>query len=104
MKRPRNPLHPEQTDYVPLGSVEHAQLIGLRNWVAGDPDWLTVEANKESWTLMDITAFGAFATKDYLTAVLRQKVSALTAKPPVVQSKDPLAPNYAMPAYNPEVG
>lgn len=86
----------ERGDYVEPGSERHAEFLGLRK--ATDDDTFVVDG----WTLVDLTVFGVTANPDFVRAVLAQKVSALTTPQPVVQSEDPLAPNYAPPMWQPD--
>lgn len=85
-----------RSDYIEHGSDKHAALIGIRK--ATDED----ELKYKTWTLVDMTAFGPQATMTYLKEVLRQKVSVLEAgSPPLPQSTDKFADNYAPPMFVP---
>jgi hypothetical protein len=89
-KKPTNP------DYIEHGSERHAALLGLVK--AGEDD----EPQHEGWALADVTMYGAAARPEFLLQTLKQKVSELTTPPPVMQSEDPLAPNYAPPMWMPD--
>jgi hypothetical protein len=78
------------------GSNAHADLIGIRKATEDD----TIKY--KGWCLVDNTAFGPQASEKYIFEVLRQKVSVLEAKAPLIpQSEDPNEPNYAPPMFNP---
>ena len=95
-RRTRKPGPAGNMDYVKHGSVEHAELIGLRK--AEEGEGLVVGG----WTLADRTAWGPQATESYIKEVLRQKVAEVKAgQPPKPQSEDPFAPNYAPPIWKP---
>jgi len=70
-------------DRIEFGSPEHAALLGLRKAEEGDA------LEKDGWTLVDPTAFGAQATEGYLREVLRQKVTELRAGTPRVPPNAP---------------
>lgn len=81
----------KQPGYVAHGSEQHAQMLGLRRATADD------KLVKDSWTLIDPTAFGPTARIDFLEEVLAQRVRELNTAPVAPQSKDPRKPNYAPP-------
>ena len=78
-------------DYVPHGSDQHAQMLGLRKATSDD------KHVKDGWTLADPTAFGPAAREDFLEAMLAQRVNELVTPPAMPQSKDSRKPNYAPP-------
>ncbi len=80
------------TDFVPHGSAQHAQMLGL---VKDDKAPL-------GYRLADITMFGPQATQAFLDEVLRQKLATLKAPPAAPQSENPREPNYAPPMWTPE--
>lgn len=86
-------------DYVEFGSDRHAMMLGLKEAPKDE------ELELKGWTLEDKTAWGPLAMANnmaYLREILRGKVSTLTSgPPPVPQSEDPLAPNYAPPFEDP---
>jgi hypothetical protein len=82
-------------DYVEHGSDQHAAMLGLKK--AEDHDVPQVDG----WALQDPTQFGPAARPEFIEQFLRQRVSELTTLPPVMQSVDPLAPNYAPPLWQP---
>jgi hypothetical protein len=91
--------HPDglhQTDYVEIGSEQHATILGLRP-ARDDDTYVRKDAQGRKWTLVDVTAFGPQATEAYIREVLRQKVSVLDSPAPEIQSEDPFAPDYAPP-------
>jgi len=101
----------ERADYIEHGSDRHAAWLGLRK--ATPEEQKSKEQKDEDgkgqvalvvdgWTLQDITAFGVTADKDFLLAVLRQKVSQLTSPVPSYQTIDKNAPDYAPPMWRPQ--
>lgn len=90
------PVEPtERADYIEHGSEGHATLIGLVKAEEGEPH------SYEGWKLVDRTLFGPKVLPEYLDEVLRQKVTALNAPMPSIQSEDPRRPNYAPPMWRP---
>jgi len=85
----------ERPDYVERGSDQHAALLGLK--AAGGE-----EISLDGWTFEDVTQYGPAATKDFLMATLRQKVSELTSPMPIMQSADPRRPHFAPPIWTPD--
>ncbi len=81
----------EQPWYIKPGSERHAQLLGLTE----DPD------SELGWKLTDPTTYGPTARPEFLAIILQQHVNELTTPPPTMQSKDPMAPNYAVPMWVP---
>jgi hypothetical protein len=67
----------ERKDFIEHGSDEHASLLGLRKAVKED------EYQVNGWTLADLVQFGPNATREYIKAVLAQKVNELTVKPEI---------------------
>ena len=95
-RRTRKPGPAGNVDYVPHGSEQHAELIGLRKAEDGE------ELQLDGWTLADRTAWGPQATESYIKEVLRQKVVEWKkGAPPKPQSEDPFAPNYMPPIWKP---
>lgn len=89
---------PTNPDYVAHGSARHAALLGLVEATKDDvPQW-------EGYALADLTMYGPAARPEFLLQTLKQKVSELTSPSLAVQSKDPLAPNYAPPLWLPAGG
>jgi hypothetical protein len=86
----------KRPDYVEPGSARHAALLGLRE--ATDDD----EIQYDGWALQDVNLLGIAATDRAIREVLRQKVTSLTSKTPVIQSDDPTAPGYAPPIWMPD--
>ena len=88
----------KRRDYIEPGSAAHAIQLGLRE--AGAED----DLQYDTWTFTDFERYGPNATDRYLKAVLAQAVRTLTGQHPKLQSKDPLAPNYAQPMFVPQGG
>lgn len=86
----------KQTDYVAHGSLQHANLLGLRKVEAGEVTDLILEG----WTLADPTAPGPQVTDTYLRELLRSKVSVLQSGKPVVP---PGAPPMFVPSRDEEL-
>ena len=79
----------DRADYIKHGSDRHATFMGLVFAEKDDP------FGYEGWKLVDRTIFGPNARPEFLTEVLRQKVSNLTSPIPTIQSDDPRKPHYA---------
>ena len=75
--RVQNPAEPKQRDYIPHGSEQHAQLLGIRKAEEGDSPTF------KGYALVDMTTWGPNATEAFLLNVLRQKVAELGSKPQV---------------------
>lgn len=75
--RAKNPAEPKQTDYIPHGSEQHADLLSIRKALEGD------EPVYKGYALADVTMYGPNATAAFLLNVLRQKVAELQARPSV---------------------
>lgn len=90
----------EQRDpnMVARGSDRHASMLLLRKADEHDDQELVIDG----WTLADLTRYGPSATTRFLKRILVQKVNELKSEIPVMQSDDPLAPNYALPMWNPD--
>lgn len=98
----------ERTDYIEHGSKRHVAWVGLREATPKEvaQSEKREDANEiglvyEGYVLQDITAFGVTVEAAVLKAILMQKVHQL-AGPPLPQSDDPNAPNYAPPLWVPE--
>jgi len=98
----------ERADYIKHGSERHIAFLGLRKATPKEvaQSDKREEANEiglvyEGYVLEDITAFGVTAEAAMLKAILMQKVHQL-AGPPLPQSDDPNAPNYAPTLWVPE--
>ena len=70
-------------DYVQPGSLEHANLLGIR--VEVETDAITYKG----MALMDATVWGPFATEMYIKAQLIFKVNEFEAGPPSVPENAP---------------
>lgn len=75
-----------QTDYIPIGSEEHAAMLGLKEWEEGDNPSLKAEvkgANGRAkvYTFADVTELARYAPSalgmDIAIALLRQRVAEL---------------------------
>lgn len=91
----------ERADYIAQGSDQHMAWLGLAKATEEDEKDESV-LTYEGYKLLDVTAFGVTAKKDYLMAVLRQKVHQLTQPIPMPQSANRNAPNYAPPMWRPQ--
>ena len=109
-RAPRQQAIPEneRADYIEHGSERHVAFLGLRKATPGEAAVAEKKekANEiglvyEGYVLEDITAFGVTAEPAMLKAILRQKVHQL-APPPMPQSDDPNAKNYAPTLWVPD--
>ena len=103
----------ERADAIEHGSPRHVAFLGLRKATAAE----VAQAEKKEaaneiglaykhedgtvYVLADITAFGVTADRAMLKAILMQKVHQLKP-PPLPQSDDPNAPNYAPSLWVPD--
>ena len=85
----------EQADHVEHGSDNHAAMLGLKK--AKDYD----KPQLDGWALEDIVSWGPTTTQEFLENTLRGKVNELTIPFPIMQSTDPLAPNFAPAMWRP---
>lgn len=98
----------DRADYIEYGSERHVAFLGLRKATSKETAVAKKRENAneiglvyEGYVLEDITAFGVTAEAAMLKAILMQKVHQL-AGPPLPQSDDPNAKNYAPPLWVPE--
>lgn len=106
--QPREIPLEERADSIEFGSEKHIAFMGLREATPKEVarSEKREEANEvglvyEGYVLQDITAFGVTVEAEVLKAILMQKVHQL-AGPPLPQSDDPNAPNYAPSLWVPE--
>jgi hypothetical protein len=78
----------DDLNYIAHGSDEHAAMLGLVKGTGG------------KWQLEDITQYGPNARKEFLDAVLAQKVSELETLPTPPKN----APSLWVPADEPATG
>ena len=84
-----------QTDFVPHGSDRHAGMMGLKKAQDHDVPQL------DGWALEDVVSYGPTVSTEFLEALLRGKVKELSTPFPTLQSRDPLAPNFAPVMWRP---
>ena len=88
---------PPQTDFVALGSDQHAAMLGLRKATEEDGAF-----NYEGWAFEDLAYRCGFnALPEIIMVKLRNEVNLLRSEPPVPQSKDRNAPHWAPRMWEP---
>lgn len=93
----------DRADYIAHGSQRHMDFLGLRKTgrAKEDKDGKEDLTQYKGYEMADTTLYGLTVRPGYLRTVLMQKVHELTYPMPVPQSKDPRAPNYAPPLWQP---